>query len=221
MIDLKERERILRNRALGTSIRWASVLKEGYKVPTRQEISEFLGWSVDDVEVDVPVQGTSTHFASRIRETVERLGLLRDKPWDRFSYNPPKTPRIIFCTTSSNPMKDWDGSKWDLLESQLVGRGLSVERQTQGSLRELEDQFLQATLIVGVDSGPLHLADYLGVTTLGLYGYTSPRIHGTLKPTSLMINRHRGVEGIDVDTVEYLTLGLLNGSTFKERVLNV
>lgn len=208
-------------RALGTSIRWASVLKDGCSVPTHPRIAHFLGWSVNDEVVDVPVKGASTHFASRIRETVERLGLLRDSPWERFKRTRSNGPKIIFCTTSSNPLKDWEGSKWDLLNERLFHRGLEIEYQTEKSLLELECQFSEASLIVGVDSGPLHLADYMDIKTLGLFGFTSPEVHGTLHQKSRMINRHRGVKGIEVDLVERIILELLDDKTPTERVTNV
>lgn len=208
-------------RALGTSIRWASVLKAGYKVPTHPRIEKFLGWGVYDTVVDVPVVGASKHHAARIAETVQHLGLKRLEAWDRFGPVVCSPNRVVFCTRSSDPLKDWLDSKWMRLGDLLSARGLDVEYQSEGTLFELEDQLKTARLVVGVDSGPLHLADYMGIDTVGLYGFTSPYVHGTLKNSSLMIHRHRGVAGIEIDLVEETILKILDGSPQKEREIHV
>jgi ADP-heptose:LPS heptosyltransferase len=54
----------------------------------------------------------------------------------------------------------------------------------QTTLPELLRLIQSAQCVIGVDSGPIHWADYLEVPTLGLYGPTSPLSWGLLGPTS-------------------------------------
>jgi ADP-heptose:LPS heptosyltransferase len=48
----------------------------------------------------------------------------------------------------------------------------------QTSLKELAQLMARASLAVGVDSGPMHMAVALGVPTLQLYGPTDPALYG-------------------------------------------
>lgn len=56
--------------------------------------------------------------------------------------------------------------------------GLAVRRFYFGKSRRCSERFLallrQADLFVGVDAGPLHLADALGVPAIGIFGPTAP-----------------------------------------------
>jgi ADP-heptose:LPS heptosyltransferase len=56
------------------------------------------------------------------------------------------------------------------------------------SIRSLVGVLRRARLVVGVDSGPLHLADSLGVPCVGLYGATSPVSWGLLGERAIQLS---------------------------------
>ncbi|MBI2878375.1 MAG: lipopolysaccharide heptosyltransferase I [Candidatus Rokubacteria bacterium] len=70
------------------------------------------------------------------------------------------------------------------------------------SLPELVALLGRAALVVGGDTGPIHIAAALGVPTLGLYGPTSGRRNGPYGARTLTIQSPTGrMEGISVEAV--------------------
>jgi ADP-heptose:LPS heptosyltransferase len=70
--------------------------------------------------------------------------------------------------------------------------------------------FRRATLVVGGDTGPVHVAAVLGVPTIGLYGPTSARRNGPYGPRVATIQSPTGLmDGVSVDAVLQAAQGLL------------
>ena len=70
--------------------------------------------------------------------------------------------------------------------------------------------FRRATLVVGGDTGPVHVAAVLGVPTVGLYGPTSARRNGPYGPRAISIQSPTGrMDGISVESVLGAAQGLL------------
>jgi lipopolysaccharide heptosyltransferase I len=62
--------------------------------------------------------------------------------------------------------------------------------------------FRRATLVVGGDTGPVHVAAVLGVPTIGLYGPTSARRNGPCGPRVVAIQSPTGrMDGVAVESV--------------------
>jgi lipopolysaccharide heptosyltransferase I len=62
--------------------------------------------------------------------------------------------------------------------------------------------FRRATLVVGGDTGPVHIAAVLGVPTIGLYGPTSARRNGPYGPRAAAIQSPTGrMDGVSVEAV--------------------
>jgi heptosyltransferase-1 len=100
----------------------------------------------------------------------------------------------------TNPFAGWAGKEWplesfDILAELLRGEGLklvaNVTEQQAGNLKPLKNVLIhisslqglldathRATAVVGLDSGPLHLAAALRKPGVGLYGPTDPRLTG-------------------------------------------
>ena len=113
-------------------------------------------------------------------------------------------PVACFLPFSSWPSKGWDLDRWAEVADWLAKKGWSVlltgsatqrdlgesivaktERPAQilpvfgkFSLRELISLFSLVQLVVGVDTGPLHIAVAGGCSVLGLYGPTDPERTG-------------------------------------------
>ncbi|HZS56936.1 MAG TPA: glycosyltransferase family 9 protein [Bryobacteraceae bacterium] len=100
----------------------------------------------------------------------------------------------------TNPFAGWAGKEWPLPSYEALGRLLNKEgielvvnvgqsrterlkllkhvRLHSSSLSGLIDATRRATAVVGLDSGPLHLAAALGKPGVGLYGPTDPALTG-------------------------------------------
>jgi ADP-heptose:LPS heptosyltransferase len=113
-------------------------------------------------------------------------------------------PLVLLHPGSGSPLKDWPAQRWTTVADALSARGarlvisggpddpvtpravaaamqspalLLAGKTTLGQLGAL---CKRATLVLGVDSGPLHLAAALGTPTLRLYGPTDEVIFGPL-----------------------------------------
>ncbi len=70
------------------------------------------------------------------------------------------------------------------------------------SLRELAGILREAELVVGGDTGPLHLADALGTRVVGLYGPTDPSRNGPYHQPGRIIDRFRTTKSMESISVE-------------------
>jgi len=100
--------------------------------------------------------------------------------------------RIVLLPGAGKPQKLWPLDRWRQLAKQLgdsavavwgpgekeLARGIGCEVAPPTSLRELASVLQDARLVIGGDTGPLHLADALGTPVVGLYGPTNPKRNG-------------------------------------------
>ncbi len=106
----------------------------------------------------------------------------------------------LICGSANTPEKRWPSENWQALITQLLARstkrivliGTRDDAQTceqiaqacddervenwagKTNLAELCDVMRSLSLVIGNDTGGLHLANALGVPVIGLYGYTNP-----------------------------------------------
>lgn len=69
-------------------------------------------------------------------------------------------------------------------------------------LRELAYILQKAEVVIGGDTGPLHLAAALGTKVLGLYGPTDPRRNGPYGQLERVIDRFRSTKSMESISVE-------------------
>jgi lipopolysaccharide heptosyltransferase I len=78
------------------------------------------------------------------------------------------------------------------------------------TISEMVALFRRATLVIGGDTGPVHVAAVLGVPTVGLYGPTSAPRNGPYGPRATAIQSPTGrMDGISVEAVVAAAQGLL------------
>lgn len=115
----------------------------------------------------------------------------------------PKGDYAVLLTATSRADKEWPEEDWQALGMALIATGLRcvlpggspVERERAGrlatslgravaaptmNLTELSGLLAGATLVVGVDTGLVHLAAALGRPTLALYCGSDPTLTGVL-----------------------------------------
>ena len=86
-----------------------------------------------------------------------------------------------------------------VLTQGLDGRAIPVSTT---SIPESVAFLRRAHLVVGNDTGPLHLAAALGIPTVGLYGPTRPEVNGPYGPQVRVVRSPtKRIEDITVDTV--------------------
>jgi heptosyltransferase-1 len=125
---------------------------------------------------------------------------------------------IVLLPGAGRPEKIWPVERFRELAQRLGDRALAVwgpgeEERARAigcrvaprtSLRELAQLLRTASLVIGGDTGPLHLADALGTRVIGLYGPTNPRRNGPYSQWKRCISTFettRTMEGIAVDDV--------------------
>lgn len=192
----------MRPLALGTAVRWASLLPDGYCPPCTAEMHRFLGYGSTEIIFDRGEQ-VGLHHTDGMRKAIEMAGITpRTEPWQRFQGDYDPSGPIVIVPTSSLSIKDFPMNRWHELAVYWDALGIDVEWQHQDSdLWELEAQLRRASVVVGVDTGPLHLADYMGIPVVGLYGLTTPARHGPLGVNSQAIHHPYGVDRIDTSDI--------------------
>jgi heptosyltransferase-1 len=123
---------------------------------------------------------------------------------------------IVLLPGAGKPNKLWPVDRFRELAKRIGPRALAVwgpgERELADSigarvapatsLRELAGILQSAELVVGGDTGPLHLADALGTKVVGLYGPTDPRRNGPYHQLQHCIDRYRTTKWMESITVE-------------------
>jgi ADP-heptose:LPS heptosyltransferase len=103
---------------------------------------------------------------------------------------PGAAPRVVVHPSASQPAKRWPDERWQALASELMRRGLRLVEVGTGparlpmieslagrtTVRELARALAQADVVVGDDSGPLHVALAVGTPVVGLFGATRPEL---------------------------------------------
>lgn len=112
----------------------------------------------------------------------------------------------------------------DPIAARVVSASAGAARVVASSIEQMTSLLRRATIYVGGDSGPTHLAAALGVPLVGLYGPTDPARNGPWGSGPMRILRHgdsatshkrieeidRGLAQIQVSRVEEAVDALLN-----------
>jgi len=131
--------------------------------------------------------------------------------------------RIVFLPGAGRPEKQWPAERFAELARRLggdvlvacgpgeepIGRAIGAELAPPTTFRELAFLLRGARLVVGGDTGPLHLAAALGVPVAGLYGPTDPARNGPYGQLGSVVESFsttKSMESISVDDVLGLVL---------------
>lgn len=139
--------------------------------------------------------------------------------WQRFPQNTGLdafTGKIVFLPGAGKPNKLWPIERFRELARHVGSDALAVwgpgERELAEAtgarvapptnLRELAFILQQARVVIGGDTGPLHLAAALGTEVIGLYGPTDPRRNGPYGQLDHCVDRYRTTKWMASITVE-------------------
>lgn len=155
-----------------------------------------------------------------IDQNVQLTGRTSGKEGDWERYAPPgvKSRDIVILPGAGKANKLWPVDRWRELARRLGGDVVVAwgpgerERAEQigallappTNLRELASLLRAARLVIGGDTGPLHMAAALGTRVVGLYGPTNPRRNGPYGQLEHCINefeRSKCMDAISVETV--------------------
>ncbi|MFK2904912.1 glycosyltransferase family 9 protein [Dyella ginsengisoli] len=119
---------------------------------------------------------------------------------------PTDRPYVVICPHAGAYYKEWSPHRWAPLIANLLGFGLRVYicgapnrppiPAPDGAiffdldLVGLAGIVAGARAVIGLDSGPLHLADALGVRTIGLFGATHAKTYGPYGASPQLIFAH-------------------------------
>lgn len=114
---------------------------------------------------------------------------------------------VLLCPHAGERFKEWPDVRWTALAEALAGEGWAVracpepgrapmlwpEAVTIESvdLEGLARRVSQAAVVVGPDSGHLHLADLLAIPVVGLYAATSAITYGPYGDRRYCVDQHR------------------------------
>jgi heptosyltransferase I len=167
-----------------------------------------------------PVE-TSAHVIEQNLQLAARVGP-RDPgslSWDAFTLPVPGTGGdVVLLPGAGKANKLWPVERFRELATRIGPKALAVwgpgESQLAEaigarvapptSLRQLAGVLQSASVVIGADTGPLHLAAALGTPVIGLYGPTDPRRNGPHGQLDRVIDRFpstKSMESISVNEV--------------------
>ena len=122
--------------------------------------------------------------------------------------------KVVLLPGAGRPEKQWPVDRFAALARDLGGRALVVWGPNEETLarsigapmapptnlRELATILKNAAVVVGGDTGPLHLAAALGTRVVGLFGPTNPRRNGPYGQLDSVVSTWDGVRSMDTIT---------------------
>ncbi|MBV8543596.1 MAG: hypothetical protein JO088_02525, partial [Acidobacteria bacterium] len=131
--------------------------------------------------------------------------------------------RIVLLPGAGKPGKQWPAARFAELAKRIgsdalvvwgpgeegLARAIGAEVAPATNFRELASVLRHARLVIGADTGPLHLAAALGTPLIGLYGPTDPARngpYGQLDRVLSTFSRTKSMDDIAVDDVMQLIL---------------
>ena len=145
---------------------------------------------VIEQNLELARSAAAMHWLPRVAETSEKGA---EPQWQAFPQPLDVKPaKIVILPGAGKPNKLWPIDRFkELAKAQgddvlvVWGPGEAARAQAIGArvapptnLRELAWLLQKAELVIGGDTGPLHLAAALGTKVVGLYGPTDPRRNG-------------------------------------------
>ncbi|HEX6083068.1 MAG TPA: glycosyltransferase family 9 protein, partial [Thermoanaerobaculia bacterium] len=85
---------------------------------------------------------------------------------------------------------------------QVLAQATGARMAPPTNLRELAYLLQKAEVVIGGDTGPLHLAAALGTKVIGLYGPTDPRRNGPYGQLERVVDRFRSTKSMESISVE-------------------
>ena len=151
-----------------------------------------------------------------IDQNLELAGLETGRPggWEAYAGTNEKSIDIIILPGAGKPNKLWPIDRWREVAKQtnaLIAWGPNERALAESiggrlapstNLRELAALLRSAQVVIGGDTGPLHLAAALGTKVVGLYGPTDPRRNGPYGQLGHCIDEFRGPKSMDAISVD-------------------
>lgn len=123
---------------------------------------------------------------------------------------------VVLLPGAGKPNKLWPSGRFMELAKRIGPRALAVwgpgERELADAigarvapptnLRELAWLLRSARVVIGADTGPLHLADALGTKVIGLYGPTDPRRNGPYRQLHRCVDHFQSAKSMESISVE-------------------
>jgi heptosyltransferase-1 len=126
--------------------------------------------------------------------------------------------RVVLLPGAGKPGKQWPAERFAELArrtgsdalvvwgpgEEALARATGAEVAPATNFRELAFVLKHARLVIGADTGPLHLAAALGTPVAGLYGPTDPRRNGPFGQLDRVVSTYattRSMHDISVDNV--------------------
>lgn len=210
-----DREAVRERASLFFTNRKIAVDSSGHVVDVNLRLARALGGGV-------PV--ASPRWDEFATDATGRLALLMREPF------------VVLLPGTGQTRKCWPPERYALLAKELrarcevqilvvpgpgeeslaneVATRASVTVAERTSLDELAMLLSKARLVVGGDTGPLHLADAMNVPVVGLYGPTDPARNGPYNQLDSVISTwdgDRSIDSIDVEAVLHRAVARLAG----------
>lgn len=144
--------------------------------------------------------------AEHVRDTMAGAAGAARLPTLRLRDRPAHPRGVLLCPHAGERFKEWPEQRWTALAEALLGGGLAVRAcpepgraplpWPQGvqieslDLDALAARIGEAEVVVGPDSGHLHLADLLGTPVVGMYAATSAVTYGPYSDRTYCVDQH-------------------------------
>jgi lipopolysaccharide heptosyltransferase I len=129
-----------------------------------------------------------------------------------------RAPRVVLLPGAGRPEKQWPVDRFAELARRIgsdalvawgpgeesLARLIGAEVAPATNFRELAYLLGRARLVIGADTGPLHLAAALGTPVIGLYGPTNPARNGPYGQLDRVVETFsttKAMQSISVDNV--------------------